>query len=274
MRVRPTSVAGRFYPADPDALARLVDALLAKAPPPRQRRWPVAVVAPHAGLRFSGPVAATAYAHLFPWRGKVARVAVLGPAHVTPLRGMALPSVEAFATPLGPVAVDANGRTVAARLPAVVVDDQPHATEHAIETQLPFLIRTLGRAVPVLPVVVGPTPPSAVAILLSTLLDMPGTIAVVSTDLSHYLDRAQAREHDTATAIVARRGEALHPADACGFHPLRGLLRHAVDRDHIVELLQLATSADTAGDPRRVVGYGAFVLHENTASDRPTGQAQ
>ena len=155
-----------------------------------------------------------------------------------------------------------------------MIDDQPHATEHAIETQLPFLIRTLGCAVPVLPVVVGTSPPSAVALLLSTLLDMPGTIAVVSTDLSHYLDRAQAREHDTATAIVARRGEALHPADACGFHPLRGLLRHAVDRDHLVELLQLATSADTAGDPRRVVGYGAFVLHQNTASDRPTGQAQ
>jgi MEMO1 family protein len=108
--------------------------MLAKAPPSRQRPWPVAVVAPHAGFRFSGPVAATAYAHLSPWRGKVARVAVLGPAHVTPLRGMALPSVEAFATPLGPVAVDANARTVAAGLPAVVVDDQPHATEHAIET--------------------------------------------------------------------------------------------------------------------------------------------
>jgi MEMO1 family protein len=94
-----------------------VDALLAKAPPPRQRRCPVAVIAPHAGLRFSGPVAATAYAHLSPWRGKVARVAVLGPAHVTPLPGMALPSVEAFATPLGPVAVDANARTVAAGCP-------------------------------------------------------------------------------------------------------------------------------------------------------------
>jgi AmmeMemoRadiSam system protein B len=178
MRVRPTSVAGRFYPDDPDALARLVDACWRR---PHRRdsaggRSPWSLR--HAGLRFSGPVAATAYAHLSPWRGKVARVAVLGPAHVTPLRGMALPSVEAFATPLGPVAVDANRRTVAAGLPAVVVDDEPHATEHAIETQLPFLIRTLGREVPVLPVVVGTSPPSAVAILLSTLLDMPGTIAV------------------------------------------------------------------------------------------------
>jgi MEMO1 family protein len=268
-RVRPAAVAGRFYPGDPDALARLVDALLAAAPPPRRRRRPVAVVAPHAGFRYSGRVAATAYTHLSPWRGDVARVVVLGPAHFTPLHGMALPSVDACATPLGPVAVDADARTVAAGSSDVVVDDEPHASEHAIETQLPFLIRTLGSAVPVLPVVVGTTPPAAVATLLSTLLDTPGTVAVVSTDLSHYLDRAQARERDTATAaaIASRRAEALQPADACGFHPLRGLLNHAVDRDLTVELLELATSADAGADPRRVVGYGAFVLHENAAND-------
>ena len=205
MRVRPAAVAGRFYPGDPDALAALVDALLADVPPPRRRVRPVAVVAPHAGFRFSGPVAATAYAHLAPWRGEVAGVVVLGPAHFTPLHGMAIPSVGAFATPLGPVPVDADARTVAARLSAVVVDDEPHAGEHAIETQLPFLIRALGPGVPVLPVVVGDTPPSAVATLLSTLLAAAGTIAVVSTDLSHYLNRAQARERDTHTAAAVRR---------------------------------------------------------------------
>ena len=112
----------------------------------------------------------------------------------------------------------------------------------------------------------GDTPPLAVATLLSTLLAAAGTIAVVSTDLSHYLNRAQARERDlrTAAAVLARNGDALHPADACGFHPLRGLLRHAVDRDLVVEQLGLATSADAGGDPRRVVGYGAFLLHEGT----------
>jgi MEMO1 family protein len=266
VRVRPAAAAGRFYPGDPDALAALVDALLADVPPPRRRVRPVAIVAPHAGFRFSGPVAAAAYAGLSSWRGDVCRVVVLGPAHFTPLHGMALPSVEAFATPLGPVPVDADARTVAAGLSAVVVDDEPHASEHAIETQLPFLIRTLGPGVPVLPVVVGDTPPSAVAALLYTVLVAAATIVVVSTDLSHYLHRAQARERDTHTAAVvrARNGDALAPGDACGFHPLRGLLRHAVDRDLVVEQLQLATSADTGGDPRRVVGYGAFLLHEAT----------
>lgn len=266
MRVRPVAVAGRFYPDDPDVLAALVDALLAKAPPSRHRARPVALVAPHAAFRFSGAVAATAYAHLSPWRGDVARVIVLGPAHFTPLRGMALPAVEAFATPLGPVPVDSDARTVAAGLSAVVIDDEPHVREHAIETQLPFLVRTVGPGVPFLPVVVGDTPPSAVATLLSTLLSSASTIAVVSSDLSHYLDRAQARERDTrtATAVRARDGDALQPRDACGFHPLRGLLRHAGDRDFVVEQLQLATSADAGADPRRVVGYGAFLFHEPT----------
>jgi AmmeMemoRadiSam system protein B len=251
VRVRPAAVAGRFYPGDPDALAALVDALVANVPPPRRRVRPVAVVAPHAGYRFSGPVAG---------------VVVLGPAHFTSLRGMAIPSVGAFATPLGPVPVDADARAVAAGLSAVVVDDEPHAGEHSIETQLPFLIRVLGPGVPVLPVVVGDTPPSAVATLLSGLLGAASTIAVVSTDLSHYLNRAQARERDThtAAAVVDRNGDALRPGDACGFHPLRGLLRHAADRDLVVEQLQLATSADTGGDPRRVVGYGAFLCQEAT----------
>jgi AmmeMemoRadiSam system protein B len=180
-----------------------------------------------------------------------------------PLHGMAVPRVGAFATPLGPVQVDADARAVAAGLPDVVVDDEPHAGEHAIETQLPFLIRTLGPAVPVLPVVVGETPPSAMAVLLSSLFEAAGTVAVVSTDLSHYLDRARAHDRDTITAaaVLARDADALRPGDACGLHPLRGLLRHAADRDLVVEQLGLATSADTGGDPRRVVGYGAFLLH-------------
>jgi MEMO1 family protein len=224
VRVRPAAVAGRFYPGDPDALSALVDALLATAPPSRDHRRPVALVAPHAGFRFSGLVAAAAHAHLASWRGDVARVIVLGPAHLTPLQGMALPSVDALDTPLGPVPVDADARRVAAGLSGVVIDDVPHASEHAIETQLPFLIRTLGSAVRVLPVVVGDTPPPVVATLLSTLLDAPGTVAVVSTDLSHYLDRATARECDiaTAAAVLARNGTRCTRPTPAGSTPCAG----------------------------------------------------
>jgi AmmeMemoRadiSam system protein B len=114
----------------------------------------------------------------------------------------------------------------------------------------------------VLPVLVGATPPAAVSALLDTLLS-DGGVAVVSTDLSHYLDRATAQQRDerTAAAVVGGDEAAVRPDDACGHHPLRGLLHHVRQRGLTVELLRLATSADAGGDPGRVVGYGAFLVH-------------
>jgi AmmeMemoRadiSam system protein B len=258
--LRPAAVAGRFYPADPVTLAALVDALLSAVRPLDRR--PAALIAPHAGYRFCGAVAAAAYAQLAGCRDDLARVVVLGPAHMVPLTGMAVPSVDAFATPLGPVPVDQDARRVALDVAGVAVADGPHAAEHAIETQLPFLLRAIGRPVPVLPVLVGAATAEAVAELLSALSPGPDTLVVVSTDLSHYLDRAAAlrRDRRTAAAIVARAPEALRPGDACGFRPLCGLLRYAAERDLTVEQLLLATSAKAGADPIRVVGYGAFLL--------------
>jgi MEMO1 family protein len=260
MKLRPAAVAGRFYPADPVELAASVDAVLAAARPMGRR--PVALIAPHAGYRYSGAVAGAAYAQLAGCRAEVTRVVVLGPAHFVPLTGMAVPEVDAFATPLGPVPVDVGARQTALELPAVAIADHPHAAEHAIETQLPFLLRALGPDVTVLPVLVGAAEPEAVAGLLSALLTGPDDVAVVSTDLSHYLDQDGARRRDarTAAAILARDPHALRPVDACGYQPLCGLLRHAADHELDVELLRLATSADAGADPQRVVGYGAFLL--------------
>lgn len=272
VRVRRAAVAGRFYPDDPAELARLVDRLLATVLPARVRpatapAAPVGLIAPHAGYRYSGQVAAAAYASLAAGRVSTARVVVLGPAHATPLTGMAVPAADAFATPLGPVEVDAAARATAVSLDGVEADDEPHAPEHSIETQLPFLQRALGTAVPVLPVVVGETPPEPVARLIEAL-GGPGTVTVVSTDLSHYLDVTAAHERDARTveAIVARQDRALRPRDACGFFALRGLLSWAAGDDLDVTLLRLATSADVGGDPHRVVGYGAFVVGERRAS--------
>ncbi|MEN3299770.1 AmmeMemoRadiSam system protein B [Pseudonocardia sp.] len=260
MAVRPAAVADRFYPADPGVLASRVDGLLADARPTGRR--PAALIAPHAGYRYSGAVAGSAYAQLAACRADVTRVVVLGPAHYVPLTGSAVPNVDAFATPLGPVPIDPWARQTAAELPGVTVDDRPHAPEHAIETQLPFLIRTLGPDIPMLPVLVGATEPATVARLLAALLTGPETVAVVSTDLSHYLDQPTARERDTrtATAILARDTQAITSDAACGCQALRGLLRHAAECDMHVELLRLATSADAGADPARVVGYGAFML--------------
>jgi MEMO1 family protein len=260
MKLRPAAVAGRFYPADPTALATLVDALLAAAAPTGRR--PAALIAPHAGYRYCGAVAAAAYAQLADRRAAVTRVVVLGPAHFVQLDGMAVPAVDAFATPLGPVPLDTAARRAVLDLPAVALADHPHAAEHSIETQLPFLLRALGPDVRLLPVLVGRTRPEAVAVVLSKLLTGPDTVAVVSTDLSHYLDQDQARLRDarTAEAILARNPHALRPGDACGYHPLRGLLHHAADRMLDVRLLRQATSGDVDADLRRVVGYGSFLL--------------
>jgi MEMO1 family protein len=272
VRVRPAAVAGAFYPADPAELAGLVDGLLAEVRAERGAAGPVAAVAPHAGYRYSGAVAAHTYAHLARWRSEIARVVLFGPAHFVPLAGMAMPGVDAFATPLGPVPIDGDARVAVTGMPGVVVDDHPHRGEHSLETQLPFLQRALDPDVPVLPVAVGHTAPAAVAAVLSTVASVGGTVAVVSTDLSHYLDQRTARGRDarTTAAILRRDAAAIRPEDACGHWALRGLLHHVAERRMDVELLRLATSADSGADPDRVVGYGAFLVHEGSAEVTPT----
>jgi hypothetical protein len=211
---------------------------------------------------YSGPVAASAYARVLPRRDEVTRVVLLGPNHRVPLRAMALPSVDALATPLGRVPIDTALRDSLAARPEVVVDDRPHEDEHSLEVHLPFLQVVLGDGWQVLPLVVGQVGVAAVADLLDAVWGGPETLVVVSTDLSHYHDHATAHALDSATAaaVVARRWREVEPERACGAYPLRGLLAEAERRDLPVELLDLRTSGDTAGDRRRVVGYGAFAV--------------
>jgi AmmeMemoRadiSam system protein B len=265
LRVRPPAVAGLFYPEDPGELEGLIRAELAaavRADDPASHRAPHAVVAPHAGYVYSGPIAASAYARVLPRRQEVGRVVLLGPNHRAPLRGMALPSVDAMATPLGIVAVDDDARRSLLARRDVVVDDRVHAAEHSIEVHLPFLQVVLEREWAVVPVLVGQTPAEQVADALDGLWGGPETLVVVSTDLSHYHDHLTARGLDSATAasIVAGRSDDVVPDRACGAFPLRGLMVEAGRRDLDVELLDLRNSGDTAGDRSRVVGYGAFAV--------------
>jgi AmmeMemoRadiSam system protein B len=261
MSSRPVAVAGRFYPGNRRRLAETVDRLLAAARPVDGGPAPVGIIVPHAAYRYSGPVAAAAYARLAEPPATVERVVVLGPAHFVPLTGCAVPAARAFETPLGPVPVDTECCDALVLGPDVVRDDAPHAHEHAIEVQLPFLLRVLPSRWRLVPVVVGQTEPSAVAALLEAAVT-PRTLVVCSTDLSHYLDhdRAVPRDRRTADAIVARRAEAIGDHDACGAAALRGVLAWVERHRRSVELLDLRTSADTAGDRTRVVGYGAFSL--------------
>jgi AmmeMemoRadiSam system protein B len=257
--VRPPAAAGTFYPDDPERLAGAVDRLLSEAGPAAERR-PWGLVVPHAGYRYSGPVAATAYAAIRPWAEAIGRVALLGPAHFVPVHGCAVTSATAWRTPIGDVPVDDELRDAAVAAGAVV-DDLAHAPEHALEVQLPFLRRLLGPGLRILPVAVGATAEAASAVLDAAV----GSIAdlvVVSTDLSHYhdVDNARALDRRTADAIVAADPNGIGQEDACGRDALRAALAYAGRAGMRVGLLDLRTSADTSGDPERVVGYGAFSI--------------
>jgi AmmeMemoRadiSam system protein B len=257
VNVRPPAVAGQFYPADPDELRAVVDRLLAGVDPvdePPARAY----VVPHAGFRYSGAVAAQAYARLA--GAPVDTVVLVGPAHYVPLRGCAVPTTQRWATPLGDVTIAAElaRELVAARRTGA--DDAPHAPEHSLEVQLPLLRRALPDA-QVLPVLVGNAGPAEVAALL-TAADRPGTVLLCSTDLSHYLnqDDALAADARTIQAVLARDPTAVGDRSACGRHPLRGLLNWAQAAGTVPRLLSHRTSYDTTGDPTRVVGYASFAL--------------
>jgi AmmeMemoRadiSam system protein B len=263
--VRPPAVAGTFYTGDATSLAATVDRYVADAlAHAHPAAPPKALVVPHAGYVFSGEVAGRGYALVTGAAEHIERVVLLGPAHRLPVRSMAVPAVDAFRTPLGDVPIDVELRAASLALPFVEVDDRPHGAEHSLEVHLPFLQRILRHPWTVLPVVVGGASPEEVASLLATVWGGPETLVVVSTDLSHYEPYAAAARHDDATAdrIVHAEWETIGTHDACGAHPLRGLLALARTQRLRIEQVDLRSSGDTAGDRDRVVGYGAFALYE------------
>lgn len=264
--VRPAAVAGMFYPADSAELRATVRRLLNDVPAPEAPR-PKAVIAPHAGYPFSGPLAARLYARLRPLRGQVRRVVLLGPAHRVPVRGLAVPSAAAFATPLGTVPVDEAARCALADLPQVTTSDAAHAQEHALEVHLPFLQEVLGDFA-LVPLVVGQAPAVDTAEVLERLWGGPETLIVVSSDLSHFLDYAAAQRRDARTVAAIERldGMALGPEDACGAAPIAGLLTVARHKGLSIETVGTCNSGDTAGPRDRVVGYGAWALYEPAAA--------
>ncbi len=267
---RPAAVAGMFYPSDPRALTKQIDDLLRAVAAPRDgARPPKLIVVPHAGLVYSGPVAAAAYALLAPWRERFTRVVVLGPTHRVAVRGLALPEASAFETPLGTIPIDAGARDALADLPQVVTSESVHAQEHSLEMQLPFLQRTLGKFT-LVPLAVGRASANDVVQVLDRLWGGGETLVVVSTDLSHYLAYDDARRIDRATADkVLALDAAIDHEEACGATPLAGALVAARARRLAPRLLDLRNSGDTAGDRRRVVGYcaAAFFDEDDTSRD-------
>ncbi|MBW2160704.1 MAG: AmmeMemoRadiSam system protein B [Myxococcales bacterium] len=261
--VRPPAVAGSFYPADAKALRGVVREYLDAARKRSSSRgpWPKALIVPHAGYMYSGPVAANAFVLLEPSREVVEHVVLLGPSHHIPFDGLAVPSNTAFETPLGRVPIDETARRQLLALPFVDIFDDAHHWEHSLEVQLPFLQEVLGTFA-VLPIALGRGSPEQVDEVLEALWDGDETVMVISSDLSHYHDYGTAKAMDAATAaaIESLEPERITPEDACGRVGVQGLLSVARRRALAVRTLDLRSSGDTAGQRDEVVGYGAWAL--------------
>lgn len=271
MAVRNPAVADRFYVGRPDRLTANVQKYIEQArsalvghdhPAGRLR----AVVAPHAGYIYSGPTAGYSYALLDP--KVIRRVLLLGPAHYVPVPGMALSSALAWRTPLGEVPID---QSAAAELRAsfdnVFFHDAAHAPEHSLEVQLPFLQAVLSEGWTLVPILVGADLREEVSAVIAKLSERADTLVVVSSDLSHYLDYDSARLRDARTLEAVKACDALgvKSQDACGLHPLRGLLTYAKAQGWIAQVLDARNSGDTAGDTDRVVGYASVAFWEPQA---------
>jgi MEMO1 family protein len=260
--VRPAAVAGQFYPKDPAQLRQMVMAFLGAAKR-CQGSNPKAIIAPHAGFQYSGPIAGSAFAHWQTEADTIKQIILLGPAHRVPFLGLAASSASAFATPLGRVPLDRAAIARALEFPQVQEFDAAHAEEHSLEVELPFL-QVILKDFTLVPLAVGDAEDDEVAAVLDALWNGKETRIVVSSDLTHYLDYYSAKTQDAITAqhIESLQPEKLERDGACGCIPIRGLLRAAKRRRLSALTVDLRNSGDTAGSRRQVVGYGAFVLQE------------
>jgi AmmeMemoRadiSam system protein B len=255
--VRPPAVAGTFYPGSAAELRATVDRLLGAVRAP-VGPCPKALIVPHAGYIYSGPIAASAFARIAPFAGQIKRVVLLGPAHRVFVDGLAAPAASYLATPLGEIAIDDE----ALRRLGVPTNSAAHAREHSLEVELPFLQRVAPSAT-VVPLCGSRGDPELVGRTLEAVWGGPETLIVISSDLSHYLPYAEGRKIDRATcdSIVARESR-LHGEQACGSIGINGLMWVARRKNLRVELIDLRSSGDTAGSRDEVVGYGAFAIYE------------
>lgn len=260
-KIRPPAVAGKFYPNNRQQLRQMVEGYVADADIAPVGPRPKAIIGPHAGYIYSGPIAGTAYGYLARANGRVRRVVLLGPAHWVPFRGLAASSAEAFATPLGDVPLDQAARQSILALRQVRLFDEAHEPEHALEVHLPFLQVVL-TSFSLVPLVVGAADPAEVAEVLQLLWGGPETVVIISSDLSHYHDYATAKMLDQATSQAIEQRRAVGEGQACGGKAVNGLLQMARQYGLRAETVDLRNSGDTAGPRDRVVGYGAYLFWE------------
>ena len=262
IKVRPSAIAGTFYPYPRQTLEKEVNAMLEVSKPAAHSPVPKALIVPHAGYIFSGSTAALAYARLSSARDTIRRVVLLGPVHRVPVRGLALPGADAFETPLGEIEVDQSAIASIAGLPQVVTSSAAHAMEHSLEVQLPFL-QTVLADFKLVPLAVGDATADEVAEVLDVLWGGEETLIVISSDLSHFLPYFVAKSVDCETVqkILDMQGGITHE-QACGGTPINGFLVSAKRHKMLPQLLGMCNSGDTTGDKSRVVGYASLAFME------------
>ncbi len=261
--IRPPAVAGMFYPANPHVLSDMIKQDLAQANLNPDIATPKAIIVPHAGYIYSGPVAASAFALLKPYRQLIKRVVIIGPSHRVGFNGVAISSADAFDTPLGTIPIDKKGLAKLSGMAGVHINDEAHVAEHSLEVQLPFL-QTMLDQFSIVPIVAGDASPQLISNIIKTLWGGSETLIVISSDLSHYHQYEIARQLDkiTSQAILNLDVDTVDSEHACGCVGIRGLLTFAQQHPLEASLIDLRNSGDTAGSKDSVVGYGAYLFTE------------
>ncbi len=259
VKVRKPAVAGSFYPEDPIELRRMVKSMIDEANV--SSKTPKALIVPHAGYIYSGPVAASGYALLTSAKPPIRRVVLLGPSHRVGFKGLSVSNAAQFATPLGSIPLAKHAIERIKELNYVHEIDQAHVLEHSLEVHLPFLQEVLDEFI-LIPIVVGDATPLEVCEVLELLWGGAETLIVISSDLSHFhpYDTASRMDRETSDAIEALQWESIGYDSACGRGAINGLLVAAHRRKLEVTTVDLRNSGDTAGSRDRVVGYGTYVF--------------
>lgn len=262
MSVKQAAVAGTFYPDDPKILREtlqnlLCSSVLGSLPQPK------AMIVPHAGYIFSGPVAANAYKVLANM-AHIKHIVLIGPSHYVAVDGAVLPTQQLFRTPLGDISVNLEFVSKLLKLPQVGLLDEAFSREHSLEVQLPFLQMSLNDFT-ITPVLVGRVDKQVVATILEQFWQREDTLFIISSDLSHYHDykTALARDQQTMQAILNLDADALAVDQACGCFAIKGLLHFAKQHHLHAQLIDMRNSGDTKGDKTRVVGYGAVHFYQH-----------
>jgi MEMO1 family protein len=260
MSIRSEAVSGTFYSANPNELQVMVDGFLSQAK--RESQKAKLLISPHAGLIYSGESAGVAYKQL-EGRSEIKRVLLIGPSHHIGFEGFAVSSDSVWRTPLGEIDLDIApiNSFLESKIVNAFVHPQPHEKEHSLEVQLPFL-QTVMDGFKLIPIVYGKVSSDDVVKIFEYFSDEE-TIIVISSDLSHFYDEAEANKLDgyCNKGVKALDLEAMQTCEACGKTGMKGAIKYALKHSLSSTLLSYTTSAKTSGDSSRVVGYASYMFY-------------